>query len=92
MIFTNYYYFSALIFSIAIGGVTYSKLYYVLYVMQGSYGSFFGLIAGPLGIGCDTWSRETYKLVLKRCGFKFFSVFKPYILIQSVQNDQKSKF
>ena len=66
IIFTNYDYFSALIFSIAIGGVIFSTLWYVWYVMPGSYGSFFGLIAGPLGI-CAANSK---RLSATKCNWK----------------------
>lgn len=37
-----------MIFSIAIAGVMYTLLWRVSYFMPGSYGSFFGLIAGPI--------------------------------------------
>jgi len=40
-----------LIISITIAGVVYGRLsYYLYYLMPGAYGSFFGIIAGPLGI------------------------------------------
>merc|ERR1712131_249899 len=39
-----------LLISIIIGGVVYSELWRLWYLMPGAYGSFFGIIAGPLGI------------------------------------------
>ena len=45
-----WYNFSALLISIIIGGVVYSELWRLWYLMPGAYGSFFGIIAGPLGI------------------------------------------
>ena len=52
-----WYNFSALLISIIIGGVVYSELWRLWYVMPGAYGSFFGIIAGPLGI-CATNSKK----------------------------------
>ena len=49
-----------MIFSIAIAGVIYNDWYLrwrIYYFMPGSYGSFFGLIAGPLGI-CGSNSKR----------------------------------
>lgn len=49
--------FLAMIFSIAIAAVIYNDLWRVYYFMPGSYGSFFGLIAGPIGIGAANSKR-----------------------------------
>ena len=42
--------FSVLILTIANASVIYSTYSEIIYLMQGLYGSVFGIIAGPIGI------------------------------------------
>jgi len=56
-----------LIISIAVASVTYTTRYvYYFYVMPGTYGAFFGIIAGPLGIH----AANTKRLSTTKCLWK----------------------
>jgi len=46
-----------MLISITIASVVYGKIWQIWYLMQGAYGSFFGIIAGPLGISASNAKR-----------------------------------
>ena len=52
---------SAMLLSIINASLIFGDLRYLFYIMPGSYGAFFGLIAGPLGV-CASNSKKTSRM------------------------------
>ena len=58
--------FSVLILTIANASVIYSTYSEIIYLMQGLYGSVFGIIAGPIGIRIS-YVNQTRQITNNNC-------------------------